>query len=120
LLFADDSLLFRKANRHTALTLKAILDCFCSQSSHLINFHKSAIVFSNNAIQMQKQVVASIFQILQRHSLGKYFHYPLFQGRSRKGLFIELVDKAKKKVVPWKASLIQSNLEAYRHMLCNV
>ena len=47
---------------------------------------------------MQKQAIASIFQISQRHSLGKYLGYPVFQGRSRKGFYIELVDKARKKV----------------------
>lgn len=45
LLFADDDLIFCKADKSTADSIKRILDEFCEMTGQLVNFHKSSIVF---------------------------------------------------------------------------
>ena len=49
LLFADDCLLFYKANSASCAKLKTILDFFCSTSGQLINYHKFVLTFLRNA-----------------------------------------------------------------------
>ena len=43
ILFADDSLLFCKANTTSCSTIKKILDTYCRALGQLINFQKSAL-----------------------------------------------------------------------------
>ena len=63
LFFADDNLLFCKANTSACLNLKDIIINFCTLSGQLINFHKSSLVFSSNATRTHKQKIAAIFNI---------------------------------------------------------
>jgi len=100
--------------------LKAVLDTFCAQSSQLINFHKSTIMFSKNTRSLDKQVVGGIFNIPHSTSLGKYLGCSLFQGWADPELFQTLMTKASSKLDSWKAKcfskagrvvLIQSNPE---------
>ena len=93
LLFADDCLLFCKANSESCSKLKSILDLFCSYSGQLVNFHKSVLTFSRNATNTQKQLVTAIFNIPHRESLGKYLGCPVFQGRPSVALFNRLLTK---------------------------
>jgi len=121
LLFADDCLLFCKANLGSCSQLKSILDSFCSSSRQLVNYHKSALTFSRNATDTQKQLVTVIFKIPHRESLGKYLGCPVFQGRPSYSTFQEIINKVTTKLEGWKANylseagrtiLIQSHLES--------
>ena len=120
LFFADDSLLFCKTNATACRHLKTIMDHFCSLSGQLINFHKSSLVFSNNATATHKQVVGAFFNIPRKESLGKYLGCHVFQGKAKKSMFFEIIAKATSKMERLKANslskagravLIQSNLE---------
>ena len=121
LLFADDCLLFCKADTMSCNRLKYLIDAFCAQSGQLINYHKSMLTFSTNANISHREVVAGIFNITHSDSLAKYLGCPIFQKRSNVATFQELVDKAMAKLVGWKANclskvgrtvLIQSHLES--------
>ena len=121
LLFADDCLLFCKAEITTCRRLKSLLDKFCSRSGQLVNYHKSTLTFSSNATAAHRQLAAGIFNITHSDSLGKYLGCPVFQKRPSRSTFNDLIDKATKKLVGWKAKclskagrtiLIQSHLES--------
>jgi len=121
LLFTDDSLICCKSNLETCLKLLSILLQFCSQSEQLINFQRSALVFSKNATTTAKSFVAAVFSVPYRESLGKYLGCPIFQGKALPTSFFELLCKADSKLQIWKASsiskagravLTQSNLES--------
>jgi len=121
LLFADDCLLFCKADHTNCTRLKNILDEFCNQSGQLINYHKSTLTYSRNATATQRQLVAGVFNITHSESLGKYLGCPIFQQRINSNLFQGLINKAATKLDGWKANslskagrtvLIQSHLEA--------
>lgn len=62
LLFADDSLIFCKADLMQAQQLKAILEQYALLSGQQVNFDKSSILFSKNT---SLTVKASILDILQ-------------------------------------------------------
>jgi len=49
LMFADDCLIFSKANYSTCCKLKVILDDFCEVSRQMITFHKYSLTFSSNS-----------------------------------------------------------------------
>ena len=76
---------------------------------------------SKNATHVQKQVVASVFNIPQRDTLGKYLGCLVFQGKSKASTFSDILEKATARMESWKANslskagrtvLIQSNLES--------
>jgi len=94
LLFAKDCLLFRKVDTKNYRQVKQLLDEFCSLSGQLINFHKSTLTFSKNAITAHRQLVAGIFSINHSDSLGKYLGCPLFQKKANRTTFQELIKKA--------------------------
>ena len=121
LFFADDSLLFCKANMQACHKLKAALDDFCAQSGQLINFHKSSLMFSKNTCNFDKQAVGGVFNIPHSVSFGKYLGCSLFQGRPSADLFHSLTSKAASKLDTWVSNcfskagrvvLIQANLES--------
>jgi len=77
LLFAGDCLLFCKSNFETCRKLNDLLDAFCCQSGQLMNFHKSALVYSRNATSSDKSTATVVFNGPHRDSLGKYLECPL-------------------------------------------
>jgi len=78
LLFADDCLLFCKADTTHCWRIKHILDAFCDLSGQLINYHKSTLTFSKNANTAHRHLVAGIFSVNHSDSLGKYLGCPVF------------------------------------------
>jgi len=120
-LFADDCLLFCKADSKSYNKLKSVLEFFCSTSGQLINHHKSVLTFSRNASATQKQLVTAILNISHMDSLRKYLGCPVFQGRPSNTIFQEIISKATTKGEGWKANclskasrtiLIQFHLES--------
>jgi len=121
LLFADDCLLFCRADMESCWRLKHILDAFCMSSGQLINYHKSTLTFSKNANSSHRQVVAGIFSITHTDSLGKYLGCPVFQKKPNRLIFQELIERTMTKLNGWKANclskagrivLIQSHIES--------
>ena len=75
----------------------------------------------DSATAAHRQLAAGIFNITHSDSLGKYLGCPVFQKRPNRTTFSELIEKATKKLVGWKAKclskagrtiLIQSHLES--------
>lgn len=55
-MFADDCMIFCKANRKTARHVKSILDNYCKVLGQLVNFKKSSVQFSK-AIEKWENMV---------------------------------------------------------------
>ena len=72
LLFADDCLLFCKADSSACSKLKNLIEAFCAHSGQLINYHKSTLTFSTNASSSHRQVAAGIFNITHSDSCLLY------------------------------------------------
>jgi len=85
----SDSIIFCRTNLESCQLLNELLLKFCQISGQLINFHKSSLTFSKNAMSHDKNIVTSIFNIKHQDSVGKYFGCPVFKGRSIAQTFAE-------------------------------
>ncbi|XP_026412422.1 uncharacterized protein LOC113308125 [Papaver somniferum] len=95
LLFADDCMIFCKANPIEAQNIMQILRTFGSTSGKLINFHKSGVFFSKNTNpDLIPQIINSMgVQVLQLDD--KYLRSPLFTHRRKINSFKPGVEKLK-------------------------
>ncbi|XP_019171069.1 PREDICTED: uncharacterized protein LOC109166631 [Ipomoea nil] len=95
LFFADDSLLFFKANRHEANEVKNCLSTYEAFSGQVVKYHKSSICYSRNTSIEDRDEVAQILQITQAPNFGKYLGLPSFVRRNKKAAFAYIDDKIK-------------------------
>ena len=104
LTFADDTLLFAKANTRACVVIKSILDHYCRMSGQLVNFHKSSFQCSSNVAIHDCLVFKDILGMDHTLSLGKYLGCPVITERVTKETFGDVVDKTQKQLGKWKAN----------------
>ena len=98
LFFADDSLLFCKANGIECNKLMEILRIYELASGQTINTEKSSIFFSPNTSQERKDEILSILRPMNDSRHTKYLGLPSIIGRSKKQIFAEIKEKVGKKL----------------------
>ena len=76
LLFADDSLIFIRANKENALHLQGILHLYELCSGQIINKDKSTVLFSKNTSNQHKEEVMHELQITKETMNEKYLGLP--------------------------------------------
>ncbi|XP_019170013.1 PREDICTED: uncharacterized protein LOC109165620 [Ipomoea nil] len=91
LFFADDSLLFFKAN------LKRCLGVYEAYSGQAVNFHKSGVTFSRNTTDSDRDLVAGSLGVAQADDFGKYLGLPSVVSRNRKAVFAYIKQKLKQR-----------------------
>ena len=92
LFFADDCLLFRKTSEQSLSELTCILEHFSNISKQLINYPKSVLTFSHNALTTQKQRAMEILNALLRDCQHKYLGCPIFQGSPSSTTFEKIIN----------------------------
>ena len=81
--FADDLLLFAKANAKNSEAILDILDHFCEISGQKINNSKSRVVFSPNVDDQAKISICNKLGISAISEIGRYLGFPIFhKGRN--------------------------------------
>lgn len=106
LFFADDSLLFCRANGEECNKLKEILGVYESASRQKIKIDKSSIFFSPNSSQDLKEEILNILRPMQDSRHSKYLGLPSIIGRSKKLIFVEIKEKVCKNLAGWKGKLL--------------
>ncbi|CAA7062301.1 unnamed protein product [Microthlaspi erraticum] len=101
LLFADDTMIFCKADPKSCKELLSILRKYEEASGQKINRQKSAITFSSKTDQAVRQQVKNALEIQQEGGNGKYLGLPEHFGRRKKDLFSQIVDRVKQKAQSW-------------------
>jgi hypothetical protein len=101
LLFADDSLLFIKANGESARDARDTLDAYCRASGQRINLDKSSIFFSKRCPGGIKQELKLILNVQNESLNEKYLGMPSNVGRSTNGAFKFLKDRIWKRIQGW-------------------
>ncbi|XP_019199913.1 PREDICTED: uncharacterized protein LOC109193526 [Ipomoea nil] len=81
LFFADDSLLFFKANVEEANEIKKCLTVYEDLSGQVVNYHKSSICYSRNTSNVDRESVAQVLGVEQAPNFGKYLGLPSFAWR---------------------------------------
>lgn len=106
LLFADDFILFSRANKDEAETLKECLQTYCSWSGQALNERKSAISFSKNAPRDKKGEIRAILNLRNLASDSKHLGLPMLFRKSKTSTFREIKEKVFKKRSGWKAKIL--------------
>jgi hypothetical protein len=93
LLFADDSLLFFKANLESALVVKETLQQYCDASGQQINTDKSSIHFAKKCQQSVRDEIKGVLNVQNECLSEKYLGMPSDVGAAMNGVFKYLKDR---------------------------
>lgn len=102
LLFADDDLIFARADHKSTTAIHRALNLFLNCSSLVVNRDKSSILFSKNTPLSDKSLVLSTLGFRASSSLDNYLGFPLGINQ-RISDFRPIVDKVANKIEPWKS-----------------
>ena len=106
LFFADNFMLFARANSQNCVAIVEVLDNFCKLAGQKVNLAKSRILFSPNVSKRCKRSICRKLGINATQNLGRYLGFPLiYQGRNGDA-FNFLIDKVQKKLSGWKAKFL--------------
>ena len=75
--FANDLILFAKANPKNCGAIREVLDLFCSKSSQSVNGAKSMVYFSPNVDRDSREDFCAILGFQSTPNLGKYLGIPI-------------------------------------------
>lgn len=105
LLFADDTLLFFKADEQQAREVKAIIAVYESATGQLINPTKCSIMFGKSCPQNQQESVRDSLQVQLSTFEEKYLGLPTPEGRMSKGKCQNLQARLTKRIIAWGDTL---------------
>ncbi|XP_019172535.1 PREDICTED: uncharacterized protein LOC109167892 [Ipomoea nil] len=106
LFFADDSLLFFKANAQEASEIKNCLSVYENLSGQVVNYHKSSICYGKNTSEFDRNEVAQILGVVQAPNFGKYLGLPSFVERNKKAAFSYIKEKIRHMIGSWNKKLL--------------
>ncbi|KAK6131598.1 hypothetical protein DH2020_034612 [Rehmannia glutinosa] len=106
LFFADDSIIFGRANIQEIPEMKRIIATYGAASGQVVNFDKSEISFSGGVSDTNAQTLAAVLGVHRVDKHHIYLGILASAGRSKKVLFQSLVDRIRKKLKNWKASTL--------------
>ena len=102
LFFADDSLLFTRANEGEAEKILEILTTYEAASRQKLNMEKSEVTFSRNIEQEKKQLLQMKLSCKAVESHDKYLGLPTFVSGSKNKIFKHIHERVLKKLKGWK------------------
>ncbi|KAF5454504.1 hypothetical protein F2P56_024162 [Juglans regia] len=108
LLFADDSLLFCKANMQENQRIQSLLNFYEASSGQVINRNKTGLVFSSNVQQSTKEDLLNFWGVEQSQEYEKYLGLPSFVGRSKTRAFSEIKHRVWRKLQGWKEKVLSA------------
>lgn len=106
LMFADDCLIFSKANKTATRNVRDIFQDYCNVSGQLVNYHKSTIQFSKGVQKDVKQTITDILRIRFASSIGNYLGCLNIDNNHIKGDFAHIKEKINSKLSGWNARLL--------------
>ncbi|XP_041027032.1 uncharacterized protein LOC121267250 [Juglans microcarpa x Juglans regia] len=98
LFFADDSLLFCKANALEWGKLHNILKIYEEASSQRLNLEKTSIQFSRNTAKSTQDFILSIAGVRSSMAYEKYLGLPTVVGKAREKSFRDILDRVRMRV----------------------
>jgi hypothetical protein len=106
LFFADDSLLFCKANIFEWLRIQQVLEIYENASGQKLNRDKTSIFFSRNTRREAKEHITSIAGVSSTRRYEKYLGLPALVGRSRIGAFSAIKSRIWECINGWKEKFL--------------
>jgi hypothetical protein len=83
LLFADDSLMFCRANEAESSQMRDIINSYQAASCQMVNYNKSEIICSKKVTQDSKNTIQQILPMPFTDHFAKYLGQPTHIGRSK-------------------------------------
>lgn len=106
LLFADDTLLFLKANAQNCRNMMNLLNGYCRASGQQINLGKSSVFFSPNTPEDLQRELGTILGMSIVTDPGKYLGLPTLWGRSKSEALNFVKERLLRKIGGWKQGLL--------------
>ena len=105
LMFAEDVVLFAKADLSNCVAIRDALDTFCSNTSQTISEAKSRVFFSPNVDRDSKESLCDVLGFTSTTNLGKYLGIPIKHPGSPLDVNF-ILDRVKRKLAGWKSNLL--------------
>lgn len=106
LFFADDSLIFCKANALEWWRLSHFLKLYEQASGQRLNMDKTSIYFSKNTRQEIKTTVLHAANVKEAKSFEKYLGLPAYVGRNKVSAFKQVLDSIRSRMNSWTVKFI--------------
>lgn len=98
LFFADDSLLFTRANQKECSTIVDLLNVYEAASGQKINYDKSEVSFSKVLCMSKKKELLDLLKMRLVDEHAKYLGIPTITGKPKRAVFSSLKDRIWKKL----------------------
>ena len=98
LFFANDLILFAKANPKNCAAIREVLDLFYSKSGQSVNVAKSRVYFSPNVDRHSREDFCAILGFQSTPNLGKYLGIPIKNPGSSSQDFNFVLEQVKQKL----------------------
>ncbi|XP_057443830.1 uncharacterized protein LOC130735982 [Lotus japonicus] len=106
LFFADDVLLFTKAEVDQVRVVHGVLERFCRASGLRVNVAKSKAMASLHVSEGLKERIVVVTSIPFTANLGKYLGFPIIYGRVKKEDYTFIVERITRRLAAWKGKLL--------------
>lgn len=106
LFFANNLLLFTKADTINCTSVREALDKFCMISGQKINSTKSKVFFSPNVDRDHRDALCEILGFHSTPNLGTYLGFPMRHAGSSNQDLNFVLDRVNQKLAGWKANLL--------------
>ena len=106
LFFVDNLVLFTKANKAGAKSIKKVLSIFCKESGQLVSAEKSHIYFSPNVPPNIREDICDVLDIAETLNLGKYLGFPLNHKGVGRNKYNFVVERVISKLSGWKSKFL--------------
>ncbi|XP_050121457.1 uncharacterized protein LOC126599164 [Malus sylvestris] len=106
ILFADDTLIFLKAEEMNCRHLIQLIDKFCAASGQHVNKSKSSVCFGSNVPEEVSRHLAVILGFERVGDPGIYLGVPAMWGRSKKAGLAYVKGRLLDKMQGWKKSTL--------------
>ena len=106
LFFADDLVLFAKADLVNCSTIRDVLDSFCARFGQSISESKSRVFFSLNVDVDTRESLCDILGFRSTPNLGKYLGFLLKHCGTNNEDLNFVLERVKQKLAGWKANLL--------------
>ena len=106
LFFADDIILFSKADRRGCEAISEVLEKFCSESGQKISSDKSRIYFSSNVSDELKEEICDRLGFWETNNIGKFLGFPFKHRGVPRNPYKFIVERVMNKLAGWKAKYL--------------
>ena len=106
LFFADDSLLFCRANLDECSNILKLLGVYEQSSGQKINKEKTALFFSKSTPQATKDSIKGLLGVQEIMFYDKYLGLPSLVGRGKKASFNYIKERVWRKFQGWEGKLL--------------